>query len=285
MQDKLTEKESLEIYDHLDMDCPDCEAFLARMSIEEEAKVSKMVDDLSDQNTLSMTAHSNIAVLNLPGPMPSVVKSWGSPAMGISHHLTSWFGGIAALLLISVGILPQLYLNHPGLADVGPGDFMKSKGLVSPERAFELEFLTGHRQQDGHLAIERGLKGKDYNENTLMLFRYKTSVSGYVYLIGVPQDANAEVLYPLKDASVQQLPQGEYNISDNDEVIAYPLTGLNGRYIVVGLFSPRPLDMNKDAITRIQGSVDSMTGAVNKKSVKTIGRDVVVDTVFFDIGT
>lgn len=287
MQDKLSKEESLEIYDHLDTDCPDCEAFIATMSIDEEAKISEMCDDLSDQNLLSMTANSNVAVLNLPGFMPSMVKGNESSnrGIGLSQHLTSWVGGIAALLLISVGILPQLYLDSSSLSSVGADDIMKSKGLVTQENAFKLEFLTGQRKQDGRLVIESGLSGRDYNESTLMLFRYKTFTSGYLYLIGIAQDTGAEILYPLEDASVKQSTEGEFNVSDNDEIIAYPLTGLHGRYTVVGIFAPNPLEMDKRKISEIQRSVDPMTGAINKNSLESIGNNVEFDSLYFDIGT
>jgi len=287
LQDKLTAEESLEIYDHLDTDCPDCEAFIARMSIDEEAGLSKIHDELSRQDIVTMKVHSGVAVLDLPGPaLPVIdVKNWNTPIVGLSNHLTSWFGGIAALLLISVGILPQLYLNQPELSGLAPAELTKTKGITIPENAFKLDFSTGHRQTDGRLVVERGLTGKDYKSNDILFFQYETSVSGYLYLIGITHDASAELLYPLKDDSVKRIQPGESSLSTNGEVIAYPLAGLRGRYAVVGIFSPDPLDMDKQAIYIVQHSVNSLTGEVNKKSIKSIGRNIAIDMIHFDIGT
>ncbi len=283
--DQLTAEESLAIQAHLDTECPDCEEFLDNMNLATEESLSEMRADLLSQE---QATHSGIVRRDIALPIPVAgIRQGVMPIAGTRHHLSYWFGSIAALLVITVGVLPQLQLFQPGSRDVAaPAGFEKAKGADVSNDTFKLDFSTGYRQQDGRLVVERGQAGEKYREDTLLFLQYEASASGYLYLIGVQAGVTAKMLYPIEGITANRLPPGEYNISSKDEVVAYPLAGLHGRYTVVGIFSPRPLEMDNQAIRNtVQQSLNPSTGAIDKKALKSIGGDVAVDTVQFEIGT
>jgi len=283
LHDELTAEESLAIREHLDTECPDCEEFLANIQMDAEVNLSRMRDDLLDQGA----AGDPGSVKRDIGPTLTVTEGshWSKPTAP-RHYLTPWMGGIAALLIITIGILPQLDLFQPGSRDVTPAGFEKAKGIGVSDKVFKLDFSTGHRRQDGHLVIERGQPGGKYRDDNLLFFQYEASTTGYLYLIGVEAGEGAKTLYPVEGAVAHQVMPGEYSVSSHDEVIAYPMSGLHGRYTVVGIFSPKPLEMDDRAIRNtVQKSLNPKTGTVDKNTLKSINGEVAVDVVQFEIGT
>lgn len=216
----------------------------------------------------------------------SVLKRDLAPVSAFTRTTITWMGGIAALFMVTVAIMPQLYFGQGILQGSVPIPFQKEKGVTAPLSTIALDFSTGHRLIDGQLVVDRGIEGGVYPPDELLFLQFEISSRGYVYIIGYQDSKQAELLYPLNTRSSEPMPAGEYKANDsNHRVVGYPLNDVQGPYMVVGIYSPRPLDVQSEVIPAVRNSANLFTGTIDQKGLKSIGEGIAIDSVYFDVGT
>ena len=289
LEDKLTREESDEIYRHLDTDCPDCEQFIAQMTSGTEKKLRNIRDDLLNPDCMK-SVESDVAVMDIahqtswPKGVPCLKRDL-APVSAFTRTTIAWMGGIAALFIVTVGIMPQLYFGQGILKGSAPIPFQKEKGVTAPLSTMALDFSTGHRLIDGQLVVERGVEGGVYPPDELLFLQYEISSRGYVYIIGYQDSKQAELLYPLNTRSLEPTPAGEHKANDsNNRVVGYTLNDVQGLYMVVGIYSPRPLDVQSEVIPAVRNSANLFTGTIDQKGLRSIGEGIAFDSIHFDVG-
>lgn len=282
LADELAPEESQEIIEHLDTDCPDCREFLMSMDQKTELNLSEIHDELVDDLQKNMTVDANGTLTAVKPHEYSTnpglqVKQWLGSIWNFPQALASSMSGAVALLLLSLVVLPQLYVN---------GDsYQKLEGISPVTDPIDISFTTGHHQEEGPIVVQRGLSGKSYDNNELIFLHYKIKTQGYVYLIGYQEGLHAELLFPFENRKIKRQHPGNYNVVDNGEIIGFPIDNLRGRYIVVGIHSPRPLDIQRQVIPFIEKSANFSDGSINTKKTASLGNNIALDTVYFDISS
>jgi hypothetical protein len=269
LDDRLTQEESAELRMHLSSDCQACESFFAEMDEATEERLRLIFQNVSPSDRIPVTAEARKAFREV---MQQVREARTLPVWR-RFPAPRWAGAMAASVLVVIGSL--LYWNalqQPAQTEKGPATLIP---------AIELEFAIGHRQADGRLSVDRGELGKSYNPSDLLFLRFQNPAGGYIYLLGRQGDAT-ELLFPKKPDRVRPLPAGEHLIPSGDQPAGIPLQGLEGRYMVVVVYSPKPLD-HEQIISLINQSVDPSTGSVNREALSRIGEGIAMDTVYFDV--
>lgn len=289
LNDTLAPEEADEISRHLEIDCSVCDEFIANMSDLTELGLIRMRQDLLDEVQCKETVPHHIkdegilvkhSLSDIPGK-----QKWFEGIFGDGLGLPAFAGGMVALFLITVGILPQLYLGSADVREIEQTLFQKPKGIASAASAIDMDFMTGHHGADGRLEFIPGINGETYHQGDLLFLKYQIAASGYVYVVAYQENKRIDVLYPDVNDPAPSLSSGEYKVPDGQEIMGYPLAGIEGRYMVVGIYSPNSLDVNNQLIPFIRQSVNISEGKVVQKNLKSLGKDTTIDTIYFDVGT
>ena len=193
------------------------------------------------------------------------------------YRMPVWISGIAALLLITVSILPQLMstneLNNPSQSQILKGDVK----VLMPIR---LQFVTGRLGENNSYTFTRGVTGRQYSESDALFLHYNLPDDGYVYLFSYQSGKGVEFL-----SSVQPVlqPAGPYNLPPDLHDKGISLKGVHGAYAVIGLYSPAPLKNPDQMPAVIRRAVDPGTGVVNRGILHSLGQAVTIEVIHFDV--
>jgi len=284
LDDTLTPADANEISRHLETDCSDCDQFIANLSDAAELGLLRIRQDLVDE------VHSNeIAAHEITGkqhPMTDVppTSKWIEGIFGDGLGMPAFAGAMIALFLITGGIVPQLYLGSADVLDIEQMLFQKEKGIAAAASTIDMKFTAGRRGADGKLEFLQGVNGETYQQNDLLFLKYGIATSGHVYVLALHNDEQIDVLYPDASASGQLQSTGEHTVPDDQEIMGYPLAGLAGRYMVIGIYSAQPLDIDKQVIPFVRQSAKISEGRIDHADSSLLGKNIAIDTIYFDIG-
>lgn len=302
LEGTLNTQEKAIIKAHMDTDCPDCE-YLLRSINPNQAKYLRFLfnDKVAGREALSGSPDAVIPLDDdyaaVTGDSENVIKIAEPPAMqnnttsGIDDARPSrkyraplWMGGIAALLLITVGFLPQFIASNeqpsPSLNDSGQLQF--NKGDVKPLMPIRLQFVTGHLDDKNHYMFSRGVIGRQYSESDSLFLHYDLPDDGYVYLLGYQANKGVELISPAQAAFRSA---GSYNLPSNKQEQGISLKGIHGAYAVIGLYSPVPLENLDEILAVIKRAVDPDSGVVDEAALNVINQAVAIDVIHFDVAT
>lgn len=279
---QLTPEEAKEINDHLETDCPDCEEFVTHMTVETESDLRKKRRDLLALHNKTITISAS-PIVSGQQTFPAQLKKdsgWGQWFRSIWNPpkpMAAGIGGVTVMFLAGIIVLGQYHIAGT--------PFQNEKGLQALTPTINLEFTTGQRQADGALVVDQGVAGGQYRHDDMLFLKYKIEDSGYVYLVAYEEGRKAELLYPFKDSRVVREKAGEHYVTQQSEIVGLPLDHINGRYHVVGIYSPTPLDVPNQLLPVVQQSINSSAERINTSNIKSLGDKVTSDTIYFDINS
>jgi len=280
LEDKLTPEESAEIMAHLDTECADCQQFFAEMSPSMERRMIDLHRDMHNppENTVagisSSIKEADVLGAAIPVDLPTRGRGWLHSLFQFPSHAAGWLGGAFAMLVVGIGI-QQMYYSEPVI--------QHEKGIAPVASTIGLDFAVGNRQQDGQLTVRRGTVGGEYPPNTMLFVRYDISSGGYVYLVGYRQ-GKAELLYPQGKTSGEFLSSGEHSVTYDGQVVGFPLEQMQGRYMVVGIYSPKPLNASEQVIPLVARAVDDAAGTIDNRLIRPLGEAVTADAFYLNVG-
>lgn len=279
LEDKLAPEESAEIMAHLDTECEDCQRFFADMSPSMERRMIDLHKELhnpSEYTAVDMPVpvkESDMVGATIAVDRPARGWEWLHSLFQFPSHATGWLGAFA-MLVVGIGI-QQLYLSEPVI--------QHEKGIAPVASTIGLDFAVGSRRQDGQLTVRRGTVGGEYPPNTMLFVRYDISSGGYVYLVGY-RKGKTELLYPQGKASGEFLPSGEHAVTYDGQVVGFPLERMQGRYVVVGIYSPKPLNASEQVIPMVARAVDDAAGTIDNRLIRPLGEAVTADAFYLNVG-
>lgn len=280
LEDKLAPEESAEIMAHLDSECEDCQQFFAEMSPSMERRMVDLHRELHNRSEKPpVDAPFPIKDLDMVGAtitaeLPARGRGWLHSLFQFPSHATGWLGGAFAMLVVGIGI-HQLYQTEPVI--------QHEKGIAPVVSTIGLDFAVGNRRQDGQLTVRRGTVGGEYPPNTMLFVRYDISSGGYVYLVGY-RHGKTELLYPQGRTSGEFLPSGEHSVTYDGQVVGFPLEQMQGRYVIVGIYSPKPLNVSKQVIPLVARAVDDTAGTIDNRAIRPLGEAVAADAFYLNVG-
>jgi len=279
LEDKLAPEESAEIMAHLDTECEDCQRFFSEMS---PAVERQMVDIHRKLHGPYESAAEDVPIPQGQGTIGAAILedrpargwAWLHPLFHFPSQTAGWLGGAFAMLLVGIGV-QQLYYQEPVV--------QHEKGIAPVASTIGLDFAVGNRRQDGQLAVRRGTVGGEYPPNTMLFVRYDISSGGYVYLVGY-RNGKTELLYPQGHTSGEFLTSGEHAVTYDGQVVGFPLEKMPGRYVVVGIYSPKPLNVSEQVIPLVARAVNDTAGTVDDRVIRPLGEAVAADAFYLNVG-
>jgi hypothetical protein len=292
LKNGLSKEETAELIVHLESACPDCDQFFSQIRKSTEHDLRHMfnnipeneLDFIKKDTSRQVTGESNpsgvsaghVKTAKPSSPDISPKRGLLTVLLGGGPFSPGLAGGLAIFVLIAVGLLVQLQVEDVPM--------QTEKGISNvTASSLNLQFATGHKSNNEFI-VERGVNGGQYTRDDTLYLHYKLPVKGYVYLIGYQAKGNVDVLYPHDPDRMNIQDIGEYSIpagNATDEGIS--LNNINGRYLVIGIYSPDSLEMDKQLLPVVEQSVDSTTGSINQQKMESLGKDIVVDVVYFDV--
>ncbi len=293
LEGRLSKDEKALIFDHLKIDCPDCEYIFERMTDDEELRFREIYNQ--KQKAAKQAAQSRVESIIDDSIHASAAKSESRrPArqgfltalFGGKFPAPLWAGGVAAMLLVVVGIATQFQ----GMNEIKsiPSDGLRhiqfEKGPAAKNVAFNLQFAIGRGLEEGDdFTVSRGELGERVNASDRLFLHYDLSTDSYVYIFGYEDGKPATLLSPDESSQSRILAAGSYDLFDGENMNGLSLAEVKGRYTVVGVRSSQPIDGLDSVIFTIQQAVDARTGAVDDAAIDSINKDIVVDVVYFDV--
>jgi len=296
LENGLTKEETAELITHLESACPDCDRFLSQIKGSTEHDLRQMFNDIpvdeidflkedssrkpiqktNPSDLVNTSAGSKQADDSLPSPVATPKRRLLTALLGGTTFSPVLASGIAVFALLTVGVLVQLQVEDVPMRT--------EKGISEPEiSSLNLQFATGHKLDEDFI-VKRGVNGGQYTHNDTLYLHYELPVKGYVYLIGYQGQGNVDILYPSNTdrAIIQDV--GQYSLpAGNAANKGIPLDNIHGRYIVIGVYSPDSLNPDKQIFPLLEESVDIVSGSVDKQKIEILGKDIVVDVIYFDV--
>ena len=268
LDDSLTGEEASELSAHLSSSCPSCERFFLQMDEGERERLQTALQWLSspkpfpaDSNKFFRTILEEVRRvqgLSARRRRPrSLWRDWPRAPV--------WAGAMAVFILVVIASLIEWKPSGPPL--------LNKKGPVVSSPTLQLEFSIGHREPGGRLIVSRGVVGAAYHPLDQLFLRFEVSAEGYVYHIGYPTDGRAELL----------VGEGRKVEPSEPYMEAVSLENIRGRYAVVSVYSPEPLDPYQALVPVVQRSVDPRSGSVDREAFTKLGEGVTMEAVYFDV--
>jgi len=182
-----------------------------------------------------------------------------------------WAGGAAAVIL-AVSVF--LYLREPLQTD---------KGAAPAVPSIHLEFAVGARQPEGQMAVNRGVLGERYSADSSLFLRFDLPARSYVYVVGYREIGDVTLLVPSSLDRIEPYAAGAHDARPNGQGDGIPLSGVRGRYVIVGVASAGPLDPATQLMPMIRAAVDPVTGRIDQARAAPFGEGIAIDTVYFDV--
>ena len=293
LEGRLSKEEKALILDHLEIDCPDCEYIFERMSDDEELRFR----EIYNQKAANKAARPRLETIADDSGRTSNDKSESrrpakqgflSTLFGGRSPAPVWAGGIAAMLLIVVGITTQ-FQGMNEVRSFPPGEsrhLQFDKGLADKSASINLQFAIGHSlEKKDKFKVSRGVLGERVNAADRLFLHYDLSADGYVYIFGYAAGKGATLLSPVDASQSQLIAAGSYDVFDGGKMNGLSLAEIQGRYTVVGVHSSKPIDRLDKVISAIRQAVDSRAGSLDAAIINSIKQDVAVDIVYFDVAT
>jgi len=300
LEGTLNKDEKAIIRAHMDTDCPDCEYLLRsinpnqakylrflfndKVARREERSVSpETVIPLDDDRMVAAGDYEGkLEIAETPAIQRNNISSIDDAKPSRKYLAPVWAGGIAALFLITVGILPQFFVSNgqPSSSLNDAGQLQFDKGDMKPLIPVRLQFVTGHLDENNHYSFSRGVVGRQYSESDSLFLHYDMPADGYVYLLGYQAGKGVELISP---AQVVFQSAGSYNLPSSKQEQGISLKGIRGAYAVIGLYSPVLLDNLDEVLAVVRRAVDPATGAVDEAALNSIDQAVAIDVIHFDV--
>ena len=291
LEDRLSKDEKAIILDHLEIDCPDCEYIFERMGDDEELRFR----EIFNRKAAKQAAQSPPETIADDSSRTSNDKSEArrpakqgflSALFGGGLTVPVWAGGLAATLLIAVGISTQ-FRGMNELQPIPSGEsrhLQFDKGLANKSASINLQFAIGHSlEKKGNFTVSRGILGERVNAADRLFLHYDLSADGYVYIFGYAAGKGVTLLSPVDASQSQLIAAGSYDVFDGGKMNGLSLAEIQGRYTVVGVHSSKPIDRLDRVISAIRQAVDSRAGSMDAAITNSIKQDVAVDIVYFDV--
>lgn len=277
LENKLAKDELRECIDHFAAGgCEGCLEFLEQLDMSLE-------DVLRDELHEGNQPHNPAA--KVPQEQSRVVPLHNKPVSGVAHkrHIPVWVGGMAAAILVLITV-PILYQQDDQIPQQNDIRVQSLKGIANKNSVIDVKFAIGHHDKSRGLVVTEGLAGQQYNDTGLLFLHYDLDLDGYVYIFGIkPDNTQPELLFPESSAQIQLRHAGQYDVPDNDHISGISLKGIKGRYAIVSLYSRQPLVIDERLISALNAHVHPGNGLVDETLGKSIGKDVSVDLVYFDV--
>ena len=301
LEGSLNDREKAILREHMDTDCPDCEYLLRSINRDQAKYLRFLFNEKMARREAQNTSPDMIVPLDedqfdaeLDGQESDTnVVDLASIPLGKSQRRVDgktprkyrapiWAGGIAALLLITVGVLPRFQsddertfspLNDSARSQITKGD-------VNVLRPIQLQFVIGSLDDNGHYTFTRGVNGRKYSKSDSLFLHYDLPGDGYVYLLGYEAGKGVEIVAP---AQAEFQSAGSYSLPPNSQAKGLSLEGIHGPYSVIALYAQQSLDNLDEVLAILKRSVDPGTGVVNDAALGSLGQAVTIDVVHFDV--
>jgi hypothetical protein len=271
MDNTLPDADSDELQEHLASDCEACEEFFERMDAAGEQQLRHVFSTAGTPPDPGLTETAmppfHTVMREVRRGRQSLWRRWREREASFQPML--WIGSTAAVLLVVAAVLV------PGVW----GPQQTAKGPAVSASSLRLEFAIGRQDDAGRLTVDRGRLGGAYRTTDRLFLRYELSTSGYVYLVSRRADGRIMLLFPA-DAQHPLLQPAGAHLANADESGGFPLSGFEGRSVIIGVFSPAPLDLQRQIVPMVQG-VDPAAGAIEQHAVSNSG--VAIEAIYFDV--
>lgn len=286
LEDRLTPEESVEVREHLrEDDCEECDEFFMSLEGEYDRQLHVIFNKLVDSSCVTVPSMKDVeseadVASDRTGynvKQPSRWRHWLNISVGSSSNAGVWTGAAALLVLAVAGILQQLTLMPVA------GSQRIAKGEIAHQSSINLTFATSKRDHSGNMNLSRGMMGGVYDSNDTLILHYQIPSPGYVYVVGYHGNKSVELLFPQEAGKAGMQSAGDHTVAYDDTIRGIPLDGLHGRYIIIGIYSPKPLDPEEQVLPLVQHSASSMSGPLRQELEDAMGDSVAVDVVYFDV--
>ena len=285
LKKELTRDEFVELRRHFNTDCDACDAFFADMDERTEKILWSIFNEFENSDNSIASRQDDVDTDDFNYELATAYQNdpkwqhWLGDSILARPFNSVYAHRIAAVAVIAItlGLVSQNEIRN----FFGP--LQTEKGISRTESDINIRFALGNRDQDGKLTVNPGIPGNDYSGSSMLYLSYKIPVSGYIYIIGYKDGNPSELLFPEHYIQFGPLSAGEYSVTRDNQVAGFPLHGLTGRYNIIGIHSPEPLDINERVLPIIQQSVGSLKGSIKHELVDAINQKISVDVVYFNV--
>ena len=301
LEGSLNDREKAILREHMDTDCPDCE-YLLRSINRDQAKYLRFLfndkvarrevqydspdtaipldEDRFGNEFDEYEEETNVVELSTIQKGEASGTNFGKTSR--RYRAPIWAGAIAALLLITVGILPKFQTSNEQALSPSSSSAQSqlTKGDVKVLEPIQLQFVIGSLDDNGHYTFTRGVNGRKYSKSDSLFLHYDLPSDGYVYLLGYEAGKGVEIVAP---AQAEFQSAGSYSLPPNSQAKGLSLEGIHGPYSVIALYAQQSLDNLDEVLAILKRSVDPGTGVVNDAALGSLGQAVTIDVVHFDV--
>lgn len=287
LKNQLAKDEEQEIVAHLSTDCPHCILFFSELEKSKDSEIRSEFNKLVGKDSLTVTCLPEVdrpLLSGVAGQAVSGQRSFWQRLFGFSgdhSSMPAWAGSLAVVFVVGLIMVPQLK-DVDGQAQYVEAASQKMKGSHAMGSQLKLKFATGSRDADQQLLVREGVTGSQYSNNDLLFLNYDLARDGYVYLLGFRDGGKVELLYPDATQNDSMRTAGSHNVPADDQIKGISLSGIQGRYAVIGVFAEQPVDVNEVLIPTIKKSIDPLSGLIDLDT-STFQERIAIDLVYFDV--
>ena len=277
LESRLTAGESIELLEHLASDCPACEQFFESMDDEMEARMRLLLQTADPTQPASVSAESREAFRAVMRGVNEVraarsAAPWRRWIGSFPSRPSAVLAGGVAVVVLAISVF--LYLRQP---------LQTEKGAAPAAASIHLEFAVGARQPQGRVVVNRGVLGERYSAASSVFLRFDVPARSYVYVVGYREIGDMRLLVPGPVDQKEPYAAGAHDVRPNGQGGGIPLSGIQGRYVIVSVASAAPLNPDAQLMPIIRQAVDPVTGRVDQAWVARFGGGIAIDAVYFDV--
>jgi len=280
LENRLMSGESRELLEHLTAECPACERLFETMDDATEGRMRLLLRAMTGTRQAPVAAESREvfrAVMRRvdearTARSASPWRRWFGPLL--TGTSAAAIAGGAAVVVLAIGAV--LFLRQSGQP------LQTEKGAAPAVPSIHLEFAVGDHRPQGRLAVTRGVRGERYSASSSLFLRFDIPTPSYVYLVGY-QAGHMPLLLPGAGDPGELYAAGVHEARPDGQDGGIPLSGIQGRYVIVGVASPTPLDQATQLMPIIQQAVDPATGRIDPAPAARFREGIAIDAVYFDV--